>query len=111
MRYEVKPDGTLGAGSLFSEGDGIGDGIEVDTKGNVFSTGGAGPGEVRIMAPDGKLLGMIHVPLWATEPKREICALSVMFGDADHKTLYISAGEAVFKIRTKTTGIIPGPAR
>jgi sugar lactone lactonase YvrE len=51
------------AGSLFSEGDRIGDGIKIDKRGNVFSTGGAGPGEVRIMAPDGKLLSMRHVPL------------------------------------------------
>jgi gluconolactonase len=109
MRYEVKPDGTLGAGSLFSQGYGIGDGIKVDRKGNVYSTGGAGPGEIRILAPDGKLLGMLHMPLWFREPKREINALNVAFGDADGKTLYISAGEALFKIRLKTAGIVPGP--
>jgi gluconolactonase len=111
MRYEVKPDGTLGAGSLFSEGPGIGDGIKVDRKGNLFSTGGAGPGEIRVLAPDGKLLGMISMPLWFREPKREIVALNVTFGDADGKTLYISAGEAVFKLRLRTAGIIPGMPR
>jgi gluconolactonase len=108
MRYEVKADGTLGAGTLFSEGDGIGDGIKVDKQGNVFSTGGAGPGEIRILSPDGKLLGMLHIPLWFREPKREINALNVTFGGNDGRTLYISAGEAVFKIRLKTQGIIPG---
>lgn len=111
MRYEVKPDGTLGAGGLFSEGPGIGDGIKVDTKGNIWSTGGAGPGEIRVLAPDGKLLGMIHIPLWFREPKREINALNVTFGDPDGKTLYISAGEAMFKLRLKTAGIQPGPAK
>ncbi|MEP7244442.1 MAG: SMP-30/gluconolactonase/LRE family protein [Gammaproteobacteria bacterium] len=109
MRYEVKDDDTLGAGSVFGEGDGIGDGIKVDIKGRVYSTGGAGPGEIRIQAPDGKLLGMLHLPLWDTEPKREICALNIAFGDADGKTMYIAAGEAVFKIRVKTAGLQPGP--
>ena len=43
MRYEVKPDGSLGPGSLFTQGPGIGDGMKVDTLGNVYSTSGAGP--------------------------------------------------------------------
>ena len=33
MRYEVKPDGTLGAGTLFTQGPGIGDGMKVDRAG------------------------------------------------------------------------------
>ena len=33
--FEVKPDGTLGVGTLFTEGPGIGDGMKVDTLGNV----------------------------------------------------------------------------
>ena len=44
FRYEVKPDGSLGPGSLFTQGPGIGDGMKVDTLGNVYSTSGAGPG-------------------------------------------------------------------
>lgn len=110
MRYEVKDDDTLGAGTLFAEGDGIGDGLKVDKRGDVFSTGGAGPGEVRITNRDGKLLGMINIPLPGTEPKREICALDVGFGGRDGKTLYIAGGEAMFSIRLKVAGVIPGPA-
>src|ERR1700733_2856961 len=56
MRYEVRPDDTLGGGVLFSEGEGIGDGIKVDKRGNVYSTSGAGPGIIRIVAPSGKFL-------------------------------------------------------
>ena len=44
MRYDVKPDGSLGAGMLFTQGPGIGDGMKVDRQGNVYSTSGAGPG-------------------------------------------------------------------
>ncbi len=109
MRYEIREDDTLGAGMLFAEGDGIGDGLKVDERGDVFSTGGAGPGEVRITAPDGTFLGLLNIPLPGTEPKREFCALNDAFGGADRKTLYIMGGEAVFKIRVKIPGIVPGP--
>jgi len=109
MRYPLKSDDTLGEGTLFAEGPGIGDGIKVDKQGNVYSTGGAGPGEVLIVSAEGKRLGLLNIPLWDGEPKREICALNVGFGDPDGKSLYIMAGEAVFKIRLKVAGIIPGP--
>jgi gluconolactonase len=109
MRYPLKSDDTLGEGTLFAEGPGIGDGIKVDKLGNVYSTGGAGPGEVLIVSAEGKRLGLLNIPLFDGEPKREICALNVAFGDPDGKGLYIMAGEAVFKIRLKVAGIIPGP--
>ncbi|MEK7855654.1 MAG: hypothetical protein AAB288_06165, partial [Acidobacteriota bacterium] len=35
FRYEVKPDGSLGPGAPFTQGPGIGDGMKVDTLGNV----------------------------------------------------------------------------
>jgi gluconolactonase len=110
-RYAVKSDGTLGEGSVFAEGDGFGDGIKVDVKGNLFSSSGAGPGRIRIMAPDGKLLGWINLPLYGGEPKKQICATNNAFGDRDGRTLFISACNAVYKIRMKTTGLLPGPKR
>jgi gluconolactonase len=109
MRYELRPDGTLGAASLFSEGEGIGDGIKVDEKGNVYSTSGAGPGAVRIMSPEGKLLGFLRLPIYGKEPKKQICATNLAFGDDDGRTLYITACDAVYRIRLKAKGIVPGP--
>ncbi|MEP7245217.1 MAG: SMP-30/gluconolactonase/LRE family protein [Gammaproteobacteria bacterium] len=111
MRYEVKADGSLGASSLFTEGPGIGDGMKVDVKGNVFSSGGAGPGIIRVTAPDGKLLGLLNLPVYGGEPKKQVCATNDAFGDSDGKALYISACDAVYKIRLKTTGVLPGPKR
>lgn len=108
-RYEVRPDGTLGDSIVFSEGDGIGDGIKVDVHGNVFSTGGAGPGIVRIMAPDGRLLGLLNMPIYGGEPKKQICATNLAFGGNDSRTLFITACNAVYRIRTKTVGVVPGP--
>jgi gluconolactonase len=109
MRYEVKPDGSLGAGKLFTEGPGIGDGMKVDTLGNVYSTSGAGPGIVRITSPAGVLLGYINLPILGGEPKRQICATNVAFGDRDGKALYITACDAVYRIRMKVAGVMPGP--
>jgi gluconolactonase len=111
MRYAVNADGTIGSGVLFAEGAGIGDGIKVDRKGDVFSTGGAGPGVVRITSPEGKFLGLINLPISGAEPKKQICATNDAFGGNDGRTLYITACEAVYKIRLRTPGIVPGPAR
>ncbi len=109
MRYEVRPDGTLGAGTLFTEGAGIGDGMKVDVDGNVYSTSGAGPGIVRITAPTGTLLGFLHLPIEGGEPKKQICATNVAFGDRDAKGLYITACDAVYRIRMKVAGVMQGP--
>lgn len=109
MRYEVKPDDTLGSSSLFTEGVGIGDGMRSDSRGNIYSTGGAGPGVVRITAPDGRLLGTINLPILGAEPKRQICATNVAFGDNDGRTLYVAACDAVYKIRLQVAGVLQGP--
>jgi gluconolactonase len=109
MRYEVRPDGSLGAGALFTEGPGIGDGMKTDTLGNVYSTSGAGPGIVRVTAPSGKLLGLLNLPIYGGEPKRQICATNVAFGDADGKGLYVTACDVVYRIKMKVAGVMPGP--
>ena len=110
-RYAVKDDDTLGESIVFTEGEGIGDGMKVDTEGNVYSTSGAGPGIVRITAPDGRLLGALRLPIYGKEPKKQICATNVAFGDADGKALYISACDPIYRIRLKVAGLVPGPSR
>lgn len=110
MRYEVRADDTLGDAILFNEGAGIGDGIKVDKKGNVYSAGGAGPGIIRIISPEGKFLGSLHLPIYGREPKKQICATNLAFGDSDGKSLYITACDVVYRIRLRAEGIVPGPA-
>lgn len=104
MRYAVNGDGTLGAGELFTEGPGIGDGMKTDVLGNIYSTTGAGPGVVRITAPDGRLLGLLNLPVYGGEPKRQICATNVAFGGADDKSLYITACDVVYRIDLEVAG-------
>ncbi|MBV8834807.1 MAG: SMP-30/gluconolactonase/LRE family protein, partial [Acidobacteriaceae bacterium] len=95
-----KPDGTLGPGIKFYDASddpasGAPDGMKVDKAGNVYSTG---PGGVLIFSPTGKHLGTIAVPERAA---------NLAWGDADGKTLYITASSSVYKIRMNTPGIRP----
>jgi len=106
-RYAVNPDGTLGAFTMFTEGTGIGDGQKTDRAGNLFSTGGAGPGIVRVTSPAGKLLGTINLPIYGGEPKRQICATNEAFGGPDGKTLFIAGCDSVYTIQLKTRGAVP----
>jgi gluconolactonase len=109
-RFAVGADGSLSSGTVFATGIGIGDGIKVDLRGNVYSGSGAGPGIVRITAPDGKLLGSLNLPQSHAEPKLQICASNLAFGNPDGKTLFIAACQAAYKIRLRAAGPVPGPA-
>lgn len=96
-RYEVQPDGTLKNGKIFfdwnlTEDDEAIDGIKVDKEGNLFVSA---PGGVWIISPDAKLLGKI------VTPERPA---NMAWGDADGKTLYLTAHSSLYKIRIKTGG-------
>lgn len=109
MRYDVQPDGTIANGTVFFEGGGgIVDGMKTDRRGNLYSTGGAGPGVVRITSPDGDALGRINLPVVDEEPIPQICATNVAFGDSDGRGLYITACEHVYRIRLDVAGVLPG---
>ena len=103
-RYAVNPDGTLGAFTNFTDGVGIGDGIKTDIAGNVYSSGGAGPGIIRITSPTGKLLGTINLPIYGGEPKRQICSTNEAFGGNDGRTLFIAGCDSVYTIPLKVRG-------
>ncbi|WEK46323.1 MAG: SMP-30/gluconolactonase/LRE family protein [Candidatus Andeanibacterium colombiense] len=107
-RYPVNADGTLGAGTIFTEGPGIGDGMKTDIAGNIYSSGGGAPGIVRITAPSGKLLGTLNLPSYGGEPKRQICATNIAFGRPDGRSLFITACDALYEVRVKIPGAVPG---
>jgi gluconolactonase len=106
LRFDVMPDGTLANEQIFFTGEGS-DGMKVDTLGNLYTTSGAGPGEVRITAPDGTRLGVLRLPVLSGEPRAQVCATNVAFGDNDSRTLYITACEHVYRIRMRVTGVHP----
>ena len=99
VAYDVHPDGTVSnARNLITftgkEGEGVPDGMKIDSHGNIWSTG---PGGIRIITPQGKVLGQIILPEVAAN-----CA----WGD-DGTTLYITARTHIYRIRTKVKGYLP----
>jgi len=97
MRYRVQPDGSLADAKLFYDATkdarpGAPDGMKVDEKGNVYSTG---PGGVWIFTPDGKPLGTIVMPEKSA---------NVAWGGPDHKTLYITASSSIYRIHLNVAG-------
>lgn len=102
--FEVQEDGTLAKGRLFAElkapgKDGVPDGMKVDIRGNVYCTG---PQGVWVFTPRGELLGKIIPP--------EVPA-NVGWGDADYKTLYMTARTGLYRIRCNIAGVRPGGLR
>ncbi len=95
--FDVRPDGSLANGRIFAEirapEPGVPDGMKVDVEGNVYCTG---PGGVWVIAPTGTILGRILMP--------EVTA-NVAWGDADWRTLYLTASTSVYRLRTEIPGI------
>jgi len=85
-----------------------GDGMRVDRKGNLYTTGGGGGPNIQITSPEGKPLGRLLLPQPAGEPRTRVCATNVAFGDNDDRTLFITACTHLFKIRLKQPGVRPG---
>lgn len=102
MVYPVHHDGSLGVGKVFSDasGDkrpGSPDGIKVDERGNVYSSG---PGGLWILSPKGKHLGTIPTPKNTA---------NMAWGGPDRKTLYITATDSVYRIHLNIPGAkMPG---
>jgi len=101
VRYDVAPDGALSSPATLVDltasdpGEICFDGLKVDSAGNIYTSA---PGGVRIFADTGKPLGIIRLP--------ELPA-NFTFGDADGKTLYMTARTGLYRIVVGTEGIRP----
>ena len=76
------------------------DGIRCDIEGNVWSSAGwGGPGSngVHVYAPDGDLIGKIHLP--------EVCA-NVCFGGYRKTRLFMAASQSLYAVYTNTQGAL-----
>ncbi len=98
--YDFRPDGTLANGRIFGEepgkkGEGVPDGMKVDLAGNLFVTG---PGGIWVWDSSGRHLGTILLP---EQPA------NLAWGDADLRTLYITATTSVYRLKTTTQGFVP----
>ena len=113
MRYEVKPDGTLGTGKVFYDvtketTEGLPDGLKLDKQGNLY---GSGPAGIWVISPEGKLLGNINPPetpancAWG---KYSVGAdTGKMTADEEAKTLYMTARTGVYRVQLSVAGIRP----
>ncbi len=98
--YDVGKNGALSNPRILftydrSMGRGGPDGLKTDVSGNVWSTG---PGGIRIISPQGKLLGQIKLP--------EVAA-NLAWGGADGKDLYFTGSTSIYRLRTKVAGSPP----
>ena len=99
MAYDLSPAGTLSNGRVLKDftamvGDahpGLPDGLAIDASGHLFVTG---PGGVHVLTPDGRSLGRIDTGSATANCK---------FG-GDGRTLYITAGSSLVRVRTLTRG-------
>jgi gluconolactonase len=109
MRYDVLPDDTVANGSVFIPAGN--DGMKTDLKGNLYSTNAVGPGEVWITSKEGKHLGTLQLPQsTGIEPRPRIVPTNVAFGDADGKSLFITACTHLFRSGLRRLGYCRGLA-
>jgi gluconolactonase len=91
--FKVGKTGKLSGGRVFAEvSPGLPDGFRVDTDGNVWTSAGDG---VHCYAPDGALLGKIHIP--------ETTA-NITFGGPRRNRLFITATTSLYAVFVAATG-------
>ena len=100
MRYERRRRRRASTGEVFYDmtgaaGEDALDGIKVDAEGNVYV---CGPGGIWMLSPDGEHLGTLRLP---EDPH------NLAWGDADGRTLYITALTSVYRMRLAIPGIRP----
>jgi gluconolactonase len=101
MAYALSADGAVRSRRVFKDMTalaaqnlpGLPDGMSVDARGNLWASG---PGGIHIFAPDGRELGLIGAGTAISN-----CA----FGGADGRTLFMTAGHSILRLRTKVKGL------
>jgi len=94
--FDVRADGTLANSRVWAmtvgEGAGAPDGMKIDSAGNLYC---CGPGGIHVFDPKATCLGVIRVPEYTA---------NFNWGDADLKSLFITASTSLYRIRVKVPG-------
>lgn len=93
--FKVAADGTLTDGRVLAAVS-TPDGMKVDRGGRLFVTSSDG---VVVLAADGARLAVLGLP--------EVPA-NCAFGDADGRTLYVTARSSLYRVRVATPGLVAG---
>ena len=97
-RYDVAADGSVSNGKALvsypGTADDVPDGLKVDASGNIWASG---PGGIRIISPQGKVLGQIVLP---------DVAANLAWADKG-KTAYLTASTSIYRIKLAGAGQIP----
>lgn len=95
--FPVRADGSVGSGTVWARlegtGEGVADGMKVDSQGNLYC---AGPGGVHVFDRSARPLGVIRVP--------EVTA-NFTWGGEDLRTLFLCASTTLRSIRVAVPGI------
>jgi gluconolactonase len=90
--FDVQPDGTLEGGEVFVQAPSP-DGMKVDHKGKLYVASGQG---IMVFNAEGETIGTIAFP----EQPSNCC-----FGDADRKTLFVTARTSVYRVRVNESEV------
>ena len=97
--YDVDHSARLTNGRVFCDmGQALSDGFRCDTDGNIWTSASWGSPEddgVHVFAPDGDLIGKIHLP----EPISNLC-----FGGLKKNRLFMTAGQSLYSLYVEAQG-------
>ena len=108
-KFDIQPDGRVTNGRVhysFGKGRGV-DGMVLDIQGNIYGAAGTTTGDpdnlagIYIISPAGKRIGRIPIP--------EDAVTNCTFGGPDLKTLYVTAGKNLYRIRLEIPGYLVYP--
>jgi gluconolactonase len=95
-RFSIANDKLSGGevwANVVGNGDGVPDGLKIDSQGNVYS---CGPDGVHVFGPDARQIAVVNTP--------EVCA-NFNWGDPDRRTLYLCCTSSLYSCRVEIPGL------
>ncbi len=91
--FDVQAGGRVAGGAVWveltGEGQGAPDGMKIDSAGNLWC---CGPGGLHVFDADARCLGVVRTP---------VVAANFTWGDADLKSLYVTASDQLLRVRVR----------
>ena len=96
-KWDIVDDSTITNKELFYTipVNGYADGMKADTDGNIYCTCSSA---VWVISPSGELIGKIDLP-------NNVSASNCTWGEEDNRTLFITAGSSVFRVRPLVSSV------